>query len=286
MAPTAHVVPIAFISYSWDSEDHCEWVEELATELSSAGIQIILDKWDLEPGHDKYYFMERSVTDSNFVLLICTPHYAQKANARSGGGGYEATIITSELAGNVRQTKFVPILRSGDWETGLPLWIRSRLGFDFRDDSDRAVRRKLLQHLRGASDVPPPAAPHSGSPSPARATRQLLVALGEVEEYLKTGLMNQVQQSSSFGGEDMIPVHAAADVLVRVEPFLKEPLAKSARLALASLQDELNVFLAVLGEAIAATGEQRRTAERKLIEQQRQAWATFSGALGRLKELG
>ncbi len=39
--------PKAFISYCWSSPQHEQWVINLATELRQAGVDIILDKWDL-----------------------------------------------------------------------------------------------------------------------------------------------------------------------------------------------------------------------------------------------
>ncbi len=37
--------------------------------------------------------MERSITGSDYVLIVCTPTYKQKADARVGGVGYEGHII-------------------------------------------------------------------------------------------------------------------------------------------------------------------------------------------------
>ena len=54
--------PKLFISYSWTSPDHEQWVLNLATELRESGIDVILDKWDLKEGHDANAFMERMVT--------------------------------------------------------------------------------------------------------------------------------------------------------------------------------------------------------------------------------
>ncbi len=64
-------------------------------------------------GADKLLFMEQSVAASNFVLIVCTPEYARKANCRQGCVGYEATIITAELAQSIQQNKFIPVLRHG-----------------------------------------------------------------------------------------------------------------------------------------------------------------------------
>ena len=50
-----------FISYSWTTTGHEEWVLRLAKRLMLGGIDVILDKWDLKEGHDLYDFMESMV---------------------------------------------------------------------------------------------------------------------------------------------------------------------------------------------------------------------------------
>ena len=53
-------IPKIFISYAWGSSD---LVLELAQRLVSHGVDVVLDKWDLKEGQDKYAFMERCVND-------------------------------------------------------------------------------------------------------------------------------------------------------------------------------------------------------------------------------
>ncbi len=43
-----------FISYCWGSPEHEQWVLNLATELTEAGVDVIYDKWDLKEGHDTF----------------------------------------------------------------------------------------------------------------------------------------------------------------------------------------------------------------------------------------
>ena len=74
---------------------------------------MILDQWHLYGGMDRFHFMETSVSQSNRVLLIGTPKLAAKANERKGGVGWESTVITAELAENLSQSKFIPVLRQG-----------------------------------------------------------------------------------------------------------------------------------------------------------------------------
>ena len=88
--------PKLFISYCWSSPEHEAWILQLAEELVSQGIDVILDEWNLRPGYDAHAFMESMVTNSSVtkVLMICDQLYAGKSNTRSGGAGIEAQIIT------------------------------------------------------------------------------------------------------------------------------------------------------------------------------------------------
>lgn len=156
--PPAAGVPTTFISYSWDSEEHKAWVLELAERLTRDGVHVILDRWHLGPGADRTYFMESAVRDSDFVVVICTPEYAKKSNARTGGVAYEAMIITAELARQVLQRKFIPVLRSGSWgPTSQPTWLESKMGVDLRGNPyDERQYEDLLRTLHQEPLSPPP----------------------------------------------------------------------------------------------------------------------------------
>jgi hypothetical protein len=156
-APVAGV-PTAFISYSWDSEEHKAWVLALAERLTHDGVRVILDRWHLSPGADRTHFMESGVRDSDFVLVICTPEYAKKANARTGGVAYEAMIITAELAREVLQRKFIPVLRGGSWgPTSQPTWLESKMGVNLRDNPyDKKQYEDLVRTLHQEPLLPPP----------------------------------------------------------------------------------------------------------------------------------
>ncbi len=124
-----------FISYSWTSEDK---VLELAQRLMSDGVEIVLDKWDLQPGQDKYIFMETSVSDPKIdkVLLICDKAYQEKANQRKGGVGNETLIISSKIYQSTEQTKFIPIIFEFDEDNQpcLPNYIQSRIYINLSND--------------------------------------------------------------------------------------------------------------------------------------------------------
>ena len=126
-----------FVSYSWFPDSNKEWVKRLVQRLESDGVEVVIDYKDLKLGHDKYAFMERIANDNSIkkVLIICNKSYKEKADSRSGGVGDESTIITSQLYGNLKQEKFIPIVNEYD-EDGkpyLPNYLSSRLYADLTE---------------------------------------------------------------------------------------------------------------------------------------------------------
>jgi hypothetical protein len=157
MAEENHEAPIVFISYSHDSPEHKRWVGDLATKLRQNGIDVILDQWDLGLGDDVPKFMEKSVTEADRVLMICTEKYVHKANEGSGGVGYEAMIVTSELVQNLGTSKFIPVIRQSSAQPLVPRSVSTRLyvnlshAKDYQEQFDR-----LLRELHNAPRTPKP----------------------------------------------------------------------------------------------------------------------------------
>jgi hypothetical protein len=151
--------PTAFISYSWDTGEHKRWVLRLAERLRSHGVNVVLDHWHLKIGGDRTHFMETRISECQFVIIICTATYAQKANNRHGGVGYEAMIITSALAKNIQQEKFIPVVRSGGFDA-LPVWLQSKIGVDLSGNPyDEQQYELLLTTLHKAQPAAPPVGP-------------------------------------------------------------------------------------------------------------------------------
>ena len=149
--------PKCFVSYTWESPVHEDWVLNLATQLRENGVDVVLDRWDLNYGNDLPHFMETSVRESDFVILVCTPKYARKANAGEGGAGYEKRIVTGEMFKNANESKFIPLIRDGRDEDSLPTFLLARNYIDFRKDHefDRKLN-DLLHQLHGVPKHPKP----------------------------------------------------------------------------------------------------------------------------------
>ncbi len=158
--------PKAFISYSWSSQDHEQWVLELAKSLVESGVDVVLDKWDLREGQDKFAFMERMVTDPaiNKVLIVCDRAYSEKADMRRGGVGTESQIISADVYEKVAQSKFVPIVSElgDDGTPALPAYLRGRIFIDMSSEANRYENFEQL--LRWIYDKPLHQKPQLGKP--------------------------------------------------------------------------------------------------------------------------
>lgn len=147
-----------FVSYSWDSHEHKEWVKKLADTLEEIeDIHVAWDGYDLDSLVDKNYFMEAGVHDADIVLVITTNKYKAKADARLGGVGLE-TFMASALHwdGMLRdkKSKLVMIEREAD---STPRYLLGHFYLDFKNDAEYPKHiAGLLDLLRGKSRVERP----------------------------------------------------------------------------------------------------------------------------------
>lgn len=145
-------IPKIFISYSWTTPQHEDWVINFAERLVSDGVEVVIDKWNLKEGHDKYNFMETMVKSPNIqkVLIILDKKYSEKAEKRAGGVGTETQIISPKIYGDVSQEKFIPIVSEKD-ENGnayVPTFLESRIYIDLSEqESFEENYEKLLRNI-------------------------------------------------------------------------------------------------------------------------------------------
>lgn len=147
----------AFISYSWDNDAHKDWVRQLAQRLRPDGVDVTLDRWAVVPGDQLPAFMENAIRESKFVIIICTPHYKRRSDAREGGVGYEGDIMTAEVMTQQNHRKFIPVLRSGAWPQAAPAWLAGKyyINLSANPYSERDYE-DLVRTLLGIRETAPP----------------------------------------------------------------------------------------------------------------------------------
>jgi len=149
-------MPTAFVSYSWDPEPHPTWVRGLSSRLRGDGVDTTLDQWHAVPGDNLPHFMERALRENDHVLVVCTPFYKVKSDARRGGVGYEGDIMTGEAFALQNRRKFIPVLREGEWRDAAPSWLLGSYYVDLRGHDWEVRYPTLLDTIHLRLPVPPP----------------------------------------------------------------------------------------------------------------------------------
>lgn len=124
-----------FISYSWDSEEHQQWVQGLATDLDEyQDFHVTFDKFDLDNFSDKNLFMEKAVQNSDIIIVVCTELYKRKAESRTGGVGIETYLSTirhwEESEGGAPSN--IMVVSREKYST--PFYLKGKFRVDFHDD--------------------------------------------------------------------------------------------------------------------------------------------------------
>lgn len=125
-----------FISYSWDSNEHREWVKKLADTLESYDeIHVEWDGYDLDSLSDRNLFMENGVSSADYVLVVSTKEYKMKADARKGGVGIETYLSTAKHWDSLlaeQRTNIILLLKDRD---AIPIYLKGNMYIPFWDDS-------------------------------------------------------------------------------------------------------------------------------------------------------
>lgn len=190
--------PSVFVSYSHDSAQHKKWVLDLATTLRNRGVDAILDQWDLKPGDDLPEFMERNLASADYAVMICTKRYVERANAGTGGVGYEKMIMTAASLEKISGNNVIPVVREKG-EPPVPTFLSTKLYIDFSDDEE--IEYSLDELLRLVLDAPlyekpqigaSPFAPLSGS-RPDRVSDGVKSAMSDIAKAFDSISVDYVQ---------------------------------------------------------------------------------------------
>ena len=107
--------PKIFISYSHDSIEHKRIVRQLADTLRAQGSQCSLDQYEESPEEGWMAWMEKQVSNSAYVLIVCSQGYFDRFNSDVSDLGkgvkWEGGIITQELYDSGgKNRKFIPVI--------------------------------------------------------------------------------------------------------------------------------------------------------------------------------
>lgn len=136
--------PKVFISYSWDCEEHKDWVVYLMNKLRENGIDAKIDRSETQKHTvNLYQMMIENVMNNDYVIVVMTEKYAERANGYKGGVGFETMLIGNEILEN--KGKIIPIKKSklSDKDV-IPFYLK---GFNYTDFSNSSVFNISLEEL-------------------------------------------------------------------------------------------------------------------------------------------
>jgi SEFIR domain len=148
-----------FISYSFDSDEHCERVLALSERLRHDGIETCLDQYvNGSPRQGWPRWMLDQLDAAGSVLVVCTETYYRRFRgheepAKGRGVDWEGALITQEIYDSRSQTlKFVPVFLSAAVEAWVPEPLRSVTHYALTSQS---AYQRLYDFLLGQAGVEP-----------------------------------------------------------------------------------------------------------------------------------
>ncbi len=148
-----------FISYAHESESLSNQVLDFSNYLRRQGIDCEIDQYEESPSEGWPKWMARQVQDADFVLVVCSKLFFERANDFSGkndglGVKWETSLILQLLYQmNTNNTKFIPIIFDETNTQHIPLPLQPYTHYHV---DDLKFRKQLVDRLRGVSSVKRP----------------------------------------------------------------------------------------------------------------------------------
>lgn len=150
--------PRVFISYASDDIKIKNWAIELARKLRNNGVNAIIDEFHLPQGTDLRPWMTKEIKIANKVILICDTHYVRKANESEKGVGWETRIIMNDINLSDNTIKYIPIVKTVNFQNGLLNFMDGRFSFHWVEDiiDENSEKFKRLLYVLYDCEMAPP----------------------------------------------------------------------------------------------------------------------------------
>lgn len=127
-----------FISYAWGISQHEDLVKEIVNDLILAGFHLLYDRKEDRKGKHLWEFIDKMITEANFIIVIGTHHYLMKYQYRSKVNEQEHVLaaegaLISYMVGfnRIQSEKIIPLLLEGPAEKAFPPALLPKLAVDF-----------------------------------------------------------------------------------------------------------------------------------------------------------
>ncbi len=209
-----------FISYSHDSPEHRARVLGLADQLCAQGVDCTIDQYEESPEEGWIKWMEQHITESAYVLVVCTQGYVEKLNSMRHGTGkgvkWEGAIISQDIYDNEgRNRRFVPIIFGEQDKEFIPRMLKAYTYYEVLDDHsyEKLYRRVTKQpvitkpSLGNVVEFPPSTTSNRLNSAPVKQGQSSI-------KQVATG-NNNIQIAEAHGG---VAIHTRATPRISVLP--------------------------------------------------------------------
>ncbi|HUW29586.1 MAG TPA: SEFIR domain-containing protein [Sulfuriferula sp.] len=146
-------MPKVFISYSHDSEEHCQLVRELSDRLNMNDIDCDIDQYvNGTPEQGWPIWMESKLSEAEFVLVTCTETYLKRVQGKESPGTgkgvkWESLLTYQDIYENDSlNQKFIPIFFSPTDAKFVPMPLKAVSHYDLnKDDGYEMLYRYLTK---------------------------------------------------------------------------------------------------------------------------------------------
>ena len=137
--------PRVFISYTGTNSGLEAKVERLAKGLQTRGCSIRFAPWHLRLGADLPQWMTNEIQLADRVLIVSDEAYAERANKRLGGVGWETMIIQGDMMTRpLESVKYLGVIISDDFNQGVPDYLKSKYLLHWPSLEDDQMREERL----------------------------------------------------------------------------------------------------------------------------------------------
>ena len=146
--------PKVFVSYSQDSVEFADKVLNLSNKLRREGINAILDQYEESPAEGWPRWMENNIESADYVLIIGSNGYLDKATGKVSigvgrGVKWESNIIYQKLyMSDSLNTKFIPVVFDNNDLSFIPTPLQ---GSTYYNVSTNEGFDRLYWRLRGVT---------------------------------------------------------------------------------------------------------------------------------------
>lgn len=136
----------AFVTYSWDSEEHQQWILKLTNDLRKNGVDATFDLFLTQTGTvNLNQMMITNVRDRDFVIIVLTEGYAERSDEFKGGVGFETLLTLPTLLENPDKIIFL-MKHKGNFNDAFPFHLKGYYAINFSNDSNYEESLKELIH--------------------------------------------------------------------------------------------------------------------------------------------